>query len=88
MRAIQLTLMTSVLAVGLQTIPAGAQSLADTLVTAYTNSPDLAGARAAVKVSGENAVQARSQGRPTIAGTATFDVEFDDFNEVVFPNTL
>ncbi|MEL6769181.1 MAG: TolC family outer membrane protein [Pseudomonadota bacterium] len=67
---------------------AGAQSLSDTLVTAYRNSPDLASARAAVKVQAENAVQARAQGRPFISGTATLDLEFDDFNEVVLPNTL
>ncbi|MEM9763238.1 MAG: TolC family outer membrane protein [Pseudomonadota bacterium] len=67
---------------------AGAQSLSDTLVTAYRNSPDLASARAGVKVQAENAVQARAQGRPFISGTATLDLEFDDFNEVVLPNTL
>ncbi|MEM7529963.1 MAG: TolC family outer membrane protein [Pseudomonadota bacterium] len=71
-------------------VPTGAeaQSLADTLVTAYRNSPDLASARASVKIQSENAVQARSQGRPTISGTASLEVEFDDFNEVVLPNTL
>ncbi|MEO0425946.1 MAG: TolC family outer membrane protein [Pseudomonadota bacterium] len=67
---------------------AGAQTLSDTLVTAYRNSPDLASARASIKVEAENAVQARAQGRPFISGTASLDVEFDDFNEVVLPNTL
>jgi len=47
---------------------ASAQSLADTMVAAYLNSPDLAAGRADVKVSGERAVQARSGGRVHVDG--------------------
>ncbi|MEM6490118.1 MAG: TolC family outer membrane protein, partial [Pseudomonadota bacterium] len=79
---------TAVGGAGLAAAPAAAQSLADTMVTAYRSSPDLAAARAGVKVSGEQAVQARAGNRPTVQGTIDFDLEYDDFNEVIFPNTL
>ena len=45
---------------------AAAQSLPDAMVAAYHNSPELAAARANVKVSSELAVQARSFGRALI----------------------
>jgi len=47
---------------------ASAQSLADAMVTAYRNSPELAGGRADVKVLGERAVQARAVGRVRVEG--------------------
>jgi outer membrane protein len=49
--------------------PATAQSLADTLVAAYLNSPELAAQRANVRVFSERAVQARAGGRPRVEGT-------------------
>ena len=45
-----------------------AQSLPDTLVTAYLNSPELAAARADVNVLSERAVQARAGGRLRVEG--------------------
>lgn len=58
----------AVLAVICQANGAGAESLADTLVTAYRNSPELAGARADIKVQSERAVQARAAGRLQLQG--------------------
>jgi outer membrane protein len=48
--------------------PAMAQSLPDALVTAYLNSPELAAARANIKVFSEQAVQARAGGRLQVEG--------------------
>ncbi|MEM6677329.1 MAG: TolC family outer membrane protein [Pseudomonadota bacterium] len=67
---------------------AQAQSLADTLVTAYRNSPDLASARASIRVAGENAVQARASGRPQVEGSVSLTADWTEFDEVVFPTTL
>jgi len=47
---------------------AAAQSLADTMVAAYLNSPELAAGRADVKVSSERAVQARAGGLVRVEG--------------------
>jgi outer membrane protein len=47
---------------------ASAQSLPDALVSAYLNSPELAAARADVKVFSERAVQARAGGRVRVEG--------------------
>ncbi|MDT8344888.1 MAG: TolC family protein, partial [Thermohalobaculum sp.] len=71
-------------------LPGGAlgQSLSDTLVTAYTTSPDVAGQRANVKVFSERAVQARAVGRLSITGTASIDFQNDNFEETVFPTVL
>jgi outer membrane protein len=51
-----------------QTKPAMAQSLSDALVTAYLNNPELAAARADVKVLSERAVQERAGGRVRVEG--------------------
>jgi outer membrane protein len=48
--------------------PAMAQSLPDVLVTAYLNSPEIAGARADVKIFSERAVQERALGRIQVEG--------------------
>ncbi|MEO0760629.1 MAG: TolC family outer membrane protein, partial [Pseudomonadota bacterium] len=70
--------------------PAGvsAQSLADTFVTAYRNSPDIAAARADLRIQGEQAVQAQAGLRPTVTGTVSLEAQFDNFNDVVLPSTL
>ncbi|MEM9783175.1 MAG: TolC family outer membrane protein [Pseudomonadota bacterium] len=67
---------------------ATAQTLADTLVTAYRNSPDISAARSAIRASGEQAAQARAGNRPTITGTAQLNATFDNFNDVTLPSTL
>ncbi|MGF1502874.1 MAG: TolC family outer membrane protein [Paracoccaceae bacterium] len=71
---------------------ARAESLADVLVEAYLNSPDLDAQRAQVKVQSEFAAQARSGNRPTVTGAIGLDVEISntDFNDqtAVFPTTL
>ena len=53
--------------------PAMAQSLPDTLVTAYLNSPELAAARADVMVLSERAVQARAGGRIRVEGELSLE---------------
>ncbi|MEL6773680.1 MAG: hypothetical protein AAFP23_02895, partial [Pseudomonadota bacterium] len=53
---------------------ASAQSLADTLVTAFRNSPELLSARADVRIQAELAAQARAGNRPTITGSAGIDL--------------
>ena len=67
--------------------PALAQSLPDTMVAAYLNSPELAAARADVKVFGERAVQARAGGRVRIEGQTRLDAETlsNDSHGVRFP---
>ncbi|MEO1773782.1 MAG: TolC family outer membrane protein [Pseudomonadota bacterium] len=67
---------------------ASAQSLADTLVTAFRNSPELLSARADVRIQAELAAQARAGNRPTITGSAGIDLTFDEFNDVTFPTSL
>ncbi|HUF87970.1 MAG TPA: TolC family outer membrane protein [Thermohalobaculum sp.] len=56
--------------------PAGAAagSLADALVAAYRNSPELAAARADVKILSERAVQARAQGRLRVEGNLSNEI--------------
>ncbi|MEM6972429.1 MAG: TolC family outer membrane protein [Pseudomonadota bacterium] len=67
---------------------ADAQSLADSLVTAYRNSPDIASARATVRAAGEQARQSRANNLPTVTGTASLAAQFDNFNDVTLPSTL
>ncbi len=67
-RGIRLAALFVALGVVAAAAPAGAQSLADALVTAYLNSPELAAARADVKVLSERAVQARAGGRVRVEG--------------------
>ena len=54
------------LTVALAGVPAAAQSLTDTLATAYANNPTLAAARAALRVTNEQIPQALSNWRPTV----------------------
>lgn len=80
--------------------PAAAESLADTLVAAYKNSPELAAARADVKVQSERAVQARAGGRLRVQGDAGIEAAYverqgsifatdnDDRFDLVFPNSV
>jgi len=70
---------------------AEAQTLSDTLVSAYTTNPDIAAQRANVKVSSELAVQARSFGRVNVTGTGSFEFQrdvFDGANDSYFPLVL
>ena len=71
-------------------VSASGQSLADALVGAYLNSPELAEARAKVKVFAERAVQARAGGLPTIEGQADLSLlgQSDDGEGVRFPNSV
>jgi outer membrane protein TolC len=59
-RGIRFAVLSVALGAVIPAAPAMAQSLPDTLVTAYLNSPELAAARADVKVLSERAVQARA----------------------------
>ncbi|MEO0818936.1 MAG: TolC family outer membrane protein [Pseudomonadota bacterium] len=69
-------------------LDAAAQSLADSLVTAYRNSPDLASADASLKIASENAVQARSGNRPTVSAALGLDLQYDNFNTLEFPTDV
>ena len=51
-------------------------TLSDALVTAVLTSPELAQARANVKVLAERAIQARSQGRIQVNGTVDLSRNF------------
>ena len=79
----------AVAAMALPGAPARAQSLSDTLVSAYLNSPELAAARANVKVFSERAVQARSGGRVRVEGQLSFEAltQSNDLTGVRFPST-
>ena len=81
--------------------PAGAawaESLADALVTAYRNSPELAAARADVKVVAERAVQARAAGRLSLDAEAGIEAAFEELSrqqftggdryDLLFPNSV
>jgi len=77
-----------------------AESLADVMVEAWRNSPELAQQNAQVKVASERAAQARAGGRPTVTGQFGVDVEkqnaplpafgtsTDEFSDEQFPTTL
>jgi outer membrane protein len=52
--------------------PAGAESLRDALVAAYTTNPTLQGARADQRATDENVPIEKAQGRPSIAGQASY----------------
>ncbi len=80
---------------------ASAQSLADTLATAYRNSPELAAARADVKIQAERAVQARAGGRLNVRGELAQQADLFERNrtsglfagdqdrvDLVFPNSV
>ncbi|MEM6423053.1 MAG: TolC family protein, partial [Pseudomonadota bacterium] len=67
---------------------ASAQSIADSMVTAFRSSPDLRAARANVELQSELAAIERAGNRPTITGTAGIDVFFDEFDDVTYPTTL
>ena len=81
------------MALGAAAGPAAAESLADVMVEAWQNSPDLASQRAQVKVASEGAVQARAGGRPQVSGNIGLEVETRNFQgrnppDAVFPTTL
>ncbi len=74
-------------------LPAMAQeSLADVIVEAYRNSPDVAAQRADIRIAAESAVQARAGGRLNVTGTIGLDAEINNSdindNNAVFPTTL
>lgn len=67
--------------------PAAAQSLADAMVAAYLNSPEISAARSDVKVFAERAVQARADGLPQVDAQGNVDLlaESDDGQDLRFP---
>ncbi|MGF1446840.1 MAG: TolC family outer membrane protein [Pikeienuella sp.] len=81
------------LASGLGAVQAPAQtpgeSLADVMVEAFLNSPDLAAQRSDVRIASELAVQARSLGRVQVSGQIGLEAEArGDSENAVFPTTL
>jgi len=71
-------------------VVAQAQSLADAMVTAYRNSPDLGGARSDIKVFSERAVQQRAGGRLRVEGQAGLQAELfeNDRQKDIFGNPV
>lgn len=70
---------------------ARAESLADVMVEALLNSPDVQAQLAQIKVASETAVQARAQGRINITGNIGLDIDFTDAETATgtsFPTTL
>ncbi len=67
---------------------ARAETLADAMVAAVLNSPELEQARANVKVLAERAIQARSQGRLQVDGTVNLTARFVDLQDFAYPNTM
>lgn len=69
---------------------AHAQSLADTMAAAYRNSPELAAARADVKVFSERAVQERAGGRLRVEGELSIQqlTRTEDGDDLLFPTTV
>lgn len=65
-----------------------AESLADAMVMAYRNSPELATQRANVKVRGEQAVQAKAGGRLQVSGSIDVSTEFSQLEDFVYPTAL
>jgi outer membrane protein len=68
--------------------PAKAETLADALVKAYKNAPELGTGRANVKVLSEQAIQARAGGRVQVQGTINLTAQFLNLSEFVYPTTL
>lgn len=64
------------------------QTLADALVTAVQTSPELAQARANVKILAERAVQARSGGRISANGLIDLNASFAGFEELEYPTQM
>lgn len=67
---------------------ASAETLADALVMAYKNSPELASGEANVRVLSEQAVQARAGGRPQVQGTISLTGQFLDLERFIYPTSL
>lgn len=76
-----------------------AESLSDTLVTAYRTSPDVAAARADIKILAERAVQARAGGRLSLNAEAAVEAAFEELSrqqqigsgdrtDLFFPNSV
>lgn len=65
-----------------------AESLADAMVMAYRNSPELTASRANVKVRGEQAVQAKAGGRLQVSGSINISSEFSQLEEFIYPSSL
>lgn len=82
----------SALALAVAAYPAGdaraGENLADVMVEAYLNSPDITAQRADIKIASENAVQARAGGRLNVTGTIGLEAEARDGDNAVFPTTL
>lgn len=72
-----------VVVAGLTTAPGAAlaESLADALATAITNSPDLNTQRAAVRGLDESVAQARAGYRPTVTGSASAAARYSNSSE-------
>lgn len=87
--ALKLTVGAAALAASLLAQDAArAETLADALVMAYKNSPELAAGQANVRVLGEQAVQARAGGRVQVQGTINLTGQFLDLERFVYPTTL
>ncbi len=72
-RGIRLAALSVALGAVVAAAPARTQSLPDVLVTTYLNSPELAAARADVRVLSEQAVQARAGGRLLVEGELSLE---------------
>lgn len=55
--------------------PAAAETLREAMASAYATNPELAAARAGVRISDEDLVQARAEVRPSLGGQALLDQE-------------
>lgn len=80
-----------VLCVGVAAAPGMAtagESLADVMVEAYLNSPDMQAQRADIKIAAESAVQARASGRLQVTGLIGVEAEARDDDLAVFPTTM
>lgn len=67
---------------------ARAETLADALVAAVRNSPELVQARANVKVLAERAIQARAQGRVQVEGSVNLTARFFQLEEFTYPSSM
>jgi len=63
------------------------ETMADIMVEAYLNSPDLDAQRSDIKTASEFAVQARAAGRLNVTGTFGLEAEARDGDNAVFPTT-
>ena len=68
--------------------PAHAQTLADALVSAVVTSPELAEARANVKILAERAIQARAGGRIQANGLIDLRTNFTGLEELNYPTQM